>query len=259
MDEYIESITEMNKKFDFPIIIRPHPAESPSPYDEFASNHDNVYVRNKGSVRNYLYSASAVIHSGSTVAIESNIMDTPTIEFNPEPWYQLPKEPSEVSHSINSKKKLVTEVDDIINDQSGGRFKNPHINESIGNRLHNCTGVKSAKIISNEIKEQLSNTSKKGRDQVTGYNDTSIINKIAYNHKFSSLLRKYSHITSGLEFFFSSTVPSISGQRFNMFPGLTKDEINTYSSTVILNSDISVRRVGKWANLFELSLKHNGC
>ncbi|MFB6225339.1 MAG: surface carbohydrate biosynthesis protein [Candidatus Paceibacteria bacterium] len=257
MEKYLEYITEMNKKFEFPIIIRPHPAESPSPYDVFASNHDNVYVRDEGSVRSYLFSASAVIHSGSTVAIESNIMGKPTIAFNPEPWHQLPKETSEASYSISSMKELVTEVSSIFNKQSGGRLKNPPIDEIIGDRLYNCTEVKSAEIISNEIKKELSNIPKKEQDEISNYNDVSVINKMAYNHKISRYLYRYSNIISGLDFLFSSSTPSISGQRFNMFPELTKKEITSYSSTVILSSDVSVRRVGKWANLFEISIKND--
>jgi surface carbohydrate biosynthesis protein len=251
-DKFLESISKIQTNSNFSAIIRPHPAESPSAYNEFASDFDHVYVEDDESVRDYLHSASAIVHSGSTVAVESNIMDTPTIGFNPEPWYPLPDVTSRVSYNINSIEELITKIDKI-DSKGSSALDYPSIDGEISNKLHNCFSPKAGSIISREIKNEIENKPRRSQWDSHGYPTASALEKLIYNRRVSDFLRRHSDKVSKFQRLFSSTVPSISGQRFNMFPEITSREIKDYSNMMVPDSDISVRRVRNWANLFEIT------
>jgi surface carbohydrate biosynthesis protein len=56
------------------LVIRPHPSEDLSPWEELAQPFKNVYVCNKGDVRPWLIGAMGVIQNHCTTAIESFIL-----------------------------------------------------------------------------------------------------------------------------------------------------------------------------------------
>jgi len=65
------------------IVVRPHPAETHAPWKQASAGLDNVHVVNEGSVLPWLVSAEATLHNGCTTAIESAVLGTPVIAYQP--------------------------------------------------------------------------------------------------------------------------------------------------------------------------------
>nr|WP_321257575.1 surface carbohydrate biosynthesis protein [uncultured Pseudodesulfovibrio sp.] len=68
---------------DHTIIIRPHPVENATVYEQEFSTLKNIFVTNKGGVRNWIASAKAVIHHDCTTGIEAMLLSIPVIQFRP--------------------------------------------------------------------------------------------------------------------------------------------------------------------------------
>ena len=84
MDHFLEAIPKLARKFpDTTIIIRPHPVENKSVYDQLASRFDNLKVVQEGNVIPWIRAAAAVIHNGCTTGIEAYLSDKPALAYVP--------------------------------------------------------------------------------------------------------------------------------------------------------------------------------
>lgn len=77
---------------DLRIIVRPHPSEDPDHWQQAIQGCDNARVIGEGSVVPWLMAAGAILHNGSTTAVEGFLLGRPTIAYEPihHPIYDLP-------------------------------------------------------------------------------------------------------------------------------------------------------------------------
>lgn len=68
---------------DYTVILRPHPSESHQTWKEIARNHANLVITNEGNVHPWLMAARAVVANGCTTLVESAILGTPGVNFEP--------------------------------------------------------------------------------------------------------------------------------------------------------------------------------
>ena len=72
------SIKFPNKK----IILRPHPSENTSYYEQIFQNIDNVFVVYSGAVAPWILGCKLLIHNGCTTAIEATLANKPVINYH---------------------------------------------------------------------------------------------------------------------------------------------------------------------------------
>lgn len=80
----IDLAETLSKKYtDRHIIIRPHPAESSKFYEDRFSDNPNVFVSKKGSVREWIATAAAVVHHDCTTGMEAFLMGKLVLQYDP--------------------------------------------------------------------------------------------------------------------------------------------------------------------------------
>ena len=107
--EFLKMIKLLSNSFpDKKLIIRPHPLERMDIYQEEFKSFNNIEVIRKGSVREWIVNAEAVIHYDCTTGIESLIAGKNVISFCP--FYDenlVASLPIEISTKF-------TKIDDLI-------------------------------------------------------------------------------------------------------------------------------------------------
>lgn len=68
---------------DHQIVIRPHPSESPDPWDAMAARHSNVMVSKSHTATAWSMVADAAIHNGCTTAIEAALLGCNIVAYCP--------------------------------------------------------------------------------------------------------------------------------------------------------------------------------
>jgi surface carbohydrate biosynthesis protein len=255
---YTNVINKLSSMIDDPIILRPHPSASTKKYKKIFDGESNVHVIYEGSARYFISDASAVIHSGSTIGIESNLMDTTTIGFNPETWYSPPELPMLASYKVNSNDKLVDIITRIKREGSNAGIKNPEIPDALKDKLHNHSNPISANLISKSIhsvlaESQKQNTSDINRRSRKASGVRENIERIFYKESTTKIIKRNKKLFKRIEKLTPGNQPTLSGQRFKMFPGTSEEEINSVITRFNDSADISVERVGKWSDLYRLT------
>jgi surface carbohydrate biosynthesis protein len=97
---------------DRPIVLRPHPSEDLTAWQDLAGEASNVTVIREGSVTPWLLAAGAVVQNNSTTGLESVLIGRPTIAFVPceDPRYDQ-NLPNAVSHPVRSSSELIEQLD----------------------------------------------------------------------------------------------------------------------------------------------------
>lgn len=107
---FIDIIDPLSKAFPhMSIIVRPHPSENRDPWDKLAEKYNNVHVVFEGSVTPWLLGSTAVLHCGSTTAVEAHLMGKPVISYcrgQDDPRYQL-EVPAKVSINVTTEKEVL--------------------------------------------------------------------------------------------------------------------------------------------------------
>ncbi len=68
---------------DCNIVLRPHPSESPAPWQELASGFDNVKMSLSGEISPLLLESDVLVHFNSTTSIEAHFYEKQIITFIP--------------------------------------------------------------------------------------------------------------------------------------------------------------------------------
>ena len=93
------------------LLIRPHPTENPQMWRDLAKDLPNVVVSNEGSVVPWLMACEAMIHSGCTTAVESAVIGTPAIAYQPVSDEDLDDQlPNTLSHQVSGLDQLLEKV-----------------------------------------------------------------------------------------------------------------------------------------------------
>jgi len=97
------------------ILIRPHPIESHTPWDQIAEKFKNVSVCNEGNVIPWLLAADALIHNSCTTAVEGFILERPVLAFEPQEPENFEAElPNALSTRVSSVGELVSSLRSIL-------------------------------------------------------------------------------------------------------------------------------------------------
>ncbi|PJB71810.1 MAG: hypothetical protein CO093_04395 [Alphaproteobacteria bacterium CG_4_9_14_3_um_filter_47_13] len=125
---FIDLIDPLSREFpDMNIIIRPHPSENRKPWDELAKKYKNVHVVFSGNVTPWLLAAKAIIHCGSTTAVEGHLLGRPVISYcrgHSDPTYDL-EVPAHASVNVTKAEDVFKILHDIID----GKDINAHYPE----------------------------------------------------------------------------------------------------------------------------------
>ena len=65
------------------LVIRPHPSENATAWEDVAHGLANVHVTHEGPMAPWLMAANALVHNGCTSAIEASVLGTPAIAYRP--------------------------------------------------------------------------------------------------------------------------------------------------------------------------------
>lgn len=130
--EFLRLIAETAEEFpDRNIIVRPHPGENPSFYENGLYAHDNIFVEKRLEVRPWIMAAKAVVHNSCTTGVTSALLDTPVLAYVPDGLEALstPNEVSDRCESLtelhdNLRGYLSHEMEFSLNNQDKDNIKN---------------------------------------------------------------------------------------------------------------------------------------
>lgn len=126
---FLNIIKPLSDKFpEKAIIIRPHPSENPEVWYKLAKKLKNVHVAFSGGITPWLLGATAVLHCGSTTAVEAHLLERPVISYYPgynDPEYKL-EVPAKISINA-SKEQEVLDVLQQICDGEDINEKHPEV------------------------------------------------------------------------------------------------------------------------------------
>lgn len=84
LDAVVELVRELSVRFpDRHIVLRPHPGEDKSFYSSRLESLDNVFVMSAHTAREWISTASCVIHHDCTTGMEALLMGRPVIQYRP--------------------------------------------------------------------------------------------------------------------------------------------------------------------------------
>jgi surface carbohydrate biosynthesis protein len=97
------------------VVVRPHPAENHGPWLEVAARCPNLKIINEDSVTPWLMAARLLIANGCTTMIESAVLGTPTIAYQPvmDPRYDDDL-PNLVSHRAFTLDDLLAQAEAVM-------------------------------------------------------------------------------------------------------------------------------------------------
>lgn len=81
---FVEAIKHLSSVSDgFDIVLRPHPTDSVEAWKSLLHGVPHVHVVREGSINAWLNGAFALMHNGSTTALEATVSGVPVITFSP--------------------------------------------------------------------------------------------------------------------------------------------------------------------------------
>lgn len=105
---------------DHTIILRPHPSESHQAWKDLAKGRPNLVVTNEGNVHPWLMAAKVVVANGCTTLVESAILGTAGVNFEPEVVDEYDFAITrDVSHRVFTLPELLSTVRAIVDGQLG--------------------------------------------------------------------------------------------------------------------------------------------
>ncbi len=102
------------------VIVRPHPAENHAPWLKLKPDCPNLRIINEDSVTPWLMAAGVLVANGCTTMIESAVLGTPTVAYQPVRDERYDDDlPNRVSHRAFSREELCAQTADIISGRLG--------------------------------------------------------------------------------------------------------------------------------------------
>jgi len=120
-EHFQKMLPELCRTFaDHTIILRPHPSESQEIWKAVAREHPNLIVTNEGNVHPWLMAARVVVANGCTTLVESAILGTAGVNFEPitVDEYDFPIT-RDVSRRVFTVEELLATVREIVTGRLG--------------------------------------------------------------------------------------------------------------------------------------------
>lgn len=109
--EMLAAVHHLAMHTDLRIVVRPHPSENHAVYQQFFAAQPTIVSTHEGDVRPWIVGATAVVHNGCTTGIESALLGTPTLAYQPVTDERFDKSlPNSVSRSVRSREALTEAV-----------------------------------------------------------------------------------------------------------------------------------------------------
>ena len=122
--EFVDAIKHLSKNnHGYDIVLRPHPTEDIRAWDIFLKDVPNVHVIREGSITDWIKYAFAIMHNGSTTAIEATISGKPVLTFNPFKMEYAHDLSNSLGFNINSKDKLLEKANQLFELSKKVNFK----------------------------------------------------------------------------------------------------------------------------------------
>ena len=237
----VDSITEIQT-----VIVRPHPSEDVQTYKNEFEKYENIVVDQKGDVRSWILGSEAVVHNGCTTGIESALLNTPVISYEPikDDEHRRPL-PTLVSRSVSDVGSLCTALREYL--QSDLHYEmTTSQTKNLKKYFHNIDTFASESIV-DEINNLDTNDSISSDKLQLGLRNELIRNVMGLPYS-DNIAAVYSQFTGYNK-----------GYHEQKFPALSKDELRTICTLFndALSYDverIQVDRVERSENVFSLSL-----
>ena len=134
------------------IVLKPHPSENVGMWKIKLKDLPNVVILSEGNILKWISGAKFIIHTGSTVGIETVLLGKTPLQFNPIYNPELePDLPNKVSEKFNSKEELLNYINGSKLRQSDFSSK-----EILKDYIYNLNKKNASKVILDKI-EELSN------------------------------------------------------------------------------------------------------
>ncbi len=105
---------------DYTVVLRPHPSESHQTWLDVAKDHPNLVVTNEGNVHPWLMAAKVVVANGCTTLVESAILGTAGVNYEPEAVAEYDFAiTSDVSRRVSTLEELLKTVRSIVDGETG--------------------------------------------------------------------------------------------------------------------------------------------
>ncbi|WP_322003671.1 surface carbohydrate biosynthesis protein [Marinobacter alexandrii] len=194
--QFVPAVARLALDFpDLNFVLRPHPAEKESFYQDAFGHFDNIFIDKSGDVRPFIRASKALIHSECTTGLEAELSSKSTINFRP-----CVEHPSSYKYEVAG----VSDIGVIVKDYNGLKRELSEISDQgfhflkseydASNLALNFRGLSLSVDIICDLIEDFSISKKKCSRIKPGYNSLSFIRHylIAEAKSFVKfLLRKF--------------------------------------------------------------------
>ncbi|PZP54506.1 MAG: hypothetical protein DI586_09715 [Micavibrio aeruginosavorus] len=113
---FIKAIPELAKKFpEHTFIIRPHPSEKISVWEDCAQKSGNIKIDNTGNVHAWIVASECIVHHFCTTALEAFAANIPAVAYRPFKDSELESDlPYWGSLEVDCESELVLQLNDIL-------------------------------------------------------------------------------------------------------------------------------------------------
>ncbi len=151
--EYSELVEKVAFKFkNVNVIIRPHPAEDATHWNNLSKKYKNLVVQGKGDIASWIIGSEAVVHSSCTTGMEAFILDTPVLSFLPytdhEYSTQISNYVSKVSSNSNG---ILDSLNQVLQKKEFANYSRIDNKKFLQNHIANLEGPNSWELIIAEL------------------------------------------------------------------------------------------------------------
>lgn len=118
----IKFIADNSEGFD--VVLRPHPTEDVKAWEIFLEGVPNVHIIRQDAITSWIQDSFAIMHNGSTTAIEATVSGKPVITYSPFKMEYAHELSNSLGYHVKSKKELLIKVNELLNSE-----KNSNHNE----------------------------------------------------------------------------------------------------------------------------------
>jgi len=150
---YIKMVPQLLSRYpEHTVVLRPHPSEDHTPWDEIALDNERLVIDSSGNVHEWILASEAVIHFNCTTAVESYLLGVPPVAYRPGrfPQYENPL-PYALSENTFSLNELWGALDGRKTAFERGALWTEEQNETVYKYISGLKGETSASCISEKV------------------------------------------------------------------------------------------------------------